>query len=104
MKLIDVINLRVHYHTLLNKADGDEYLTVLKTVFTDIENKVKHGDLTKGQGEELVRSLLNIALESYRDDGIKSISEDIEKRAYEISFDANDSIASMVAALKVQKK
>ncbi|MBA2084030.1 hypothetical protein ACK323_20540 [Aeromonas enteropelogenes] len=104
MNQIDFILLRRHYRTRLDNSTVDNYLSVLNEIFQDIERKVKLGELTKEQGEELVRTLLNIALESYRIDGFESLSESLEKGAYEISFDANDSLANIVASLKVQKK
>lgn len=103
MNLIEILQLRATYRARLAATSQDSYLTVLQNIFQDIEKKVKSGSLTKQQGEELVRALLGIALESYPIDGLESLNESIEKGSLDISFDANDSIASMVAALEVQK-
>ncbi|MBN3217436.1 hypothetical protein [Pectobacterium polaris] len=103
MNLIEIMQLRATYRARLAETTQDSYLTVLHDIFQDIEKKVKNGLLTTQQGEELVRALFGIALESYSIDGLESLSEGIEKGYLDISFDANDSIASMVAALKVKK-
>lgn len=102
MNLTELIQLRINYKKRLNDATESNYLSVFKDILSDIGSKVKDGTLTEGQGKELARSLLNIALESFS--GLESLNESIEKGQYQISFDANDSIASMVAALKEPKK
>lgn len=103
MNLHDFIALRAYYKARLAIATSENYLQVLQNILNDIELKVKKGLLTNKQGDELVRALLGVALESYRSQGLESLSESIEKGAIEISFDANDSIASMVAALRSPK-
>ena len=105
MDNLDFIKLLGYYRARLAATpDSNSYLTTLENILRDIARKVRAGELTNEQGEELAKKLVSISVENYQIGGLESLNESIEKGNVNISFDSGDSLADTVAALKAGKK